>query len=100
MHGTPPIRPKELEVKLELDPASLPALYKIPLLRGCETTPKRSSETSVYFDTDKHKLRKKGLMLRVRRKGSCYIQTIKAAGNRDRSSVTNGKPRLPERNRI
>jgi inorganic triphosphatase YgiF len=81
MHGTPPIAPKELEVKLELDPASLPALHKIPLLRARKTTPKRSSEVSVYFDTDKHKLRKKGLMLRVRRKGGRYIQTIKAAGN-------------------
>ena len=35
---------------------------------------------SVYFDTDKHKLRKKGLMLRVRRIGDRYIQTIKATG--------------------
>jgi inorganic triphosphatase YgiF len=81
MHGTPPIPPKELEVKLELDPASLPALYKIPFFRARKTTPKRSSEVSVYFDTDKHKLRKKGLMLRVRRTGSRFIQTIKAAGN-------------------
>ena len=35
---------------------------------------------SVYFDTDKHKLRKKGVMLRVRRIGNRYIQTIKATG--------------------
>jgi inorganic triphosphatase YgiF len=35
---------------------------------------------SVYFDTGKHKLRKSGLMLRVRRIGKRYIQTIKATG--------------------
>ena len=46
---------------------------------------------SVYFDTDKHKLRKKGLMLRVRRIGNRYIQTIKATGNRGFSNGTNGK---------
>jgi inorganic triphosphatase YgiF len=36
---------------------------------------------SVYFDTDKHKLQKKRLMLRVRRIGDRYIQTIKATRN-------------------
>src|SRR5215469_3486798 len=73
--------PKEIEVKLEVDPTSLPALNKIPLFRTLKAVPTRSAEVSVYFDTDKQKLRKKSLMLRVRRKGGRYIQTIKAAGN-------------------
>jgi len=73
--------PKEIEVKLEVDPTSLPALNKIPLFRTLKAVPRRSAEVSVYFDTDKQKLRKKGLMLRVRRKGGRYIQTIKAASN-------------------
>jgi triphosphatase len=73
--------PKELEIKLEVDPTSLPALNKIPLFRTLKAVPTRSAEVSVYFDTDKQKLRKKGLMLRVRRKGGRYIQTIKAASN-------------------
>ena len=55
---------KEVEVKLELPPASLRALKKVPLFK---TPPKHTREVSVYFDTDKHKLRKNGLMLRVRR---------------------------------
>ena len=55
---------KEVEVKLELPPASLRALKKVPLFK---TPPRHTSEVSVYFDTDKHKLRKNGLMLRVRR---------------------------------
>jgi triphosphatase len=73
--------PKEIEVKLELPPASLPRLRKIPLLRAQKGRPKTATEVSVYFDTDKHKLHKKGMMLRVRRSGDRYVQTIKSAGN-------------------
>jgi len=80
MHGTAPMSRKELEVKLELVPASLPALKNIPLFRTLTTT-RRVTEISVYFDTDNQKLRKNGLLLRVRRVGSRYFQTIKASGN-------------------
>src|SRR5262252_9381865 len=73
--------PKEIEVKLELPPASLPRFKKIPLLRTQKGRPKSATEVSVYFDTDKHKLHKKGLMLRVRRIGGRYLQTIKATKN-------------------
>jgi triphosphatase len=73
-----PVPHKELEIKLELAPDSIRALKNNPLLRELNGTPKRTAEVSVYFDTDKHKLRKKGLMLRVRRTGSRYLQTIKA----------------------
>jgi inorganic triphosphatase YgiF len=72
---------KEREIKLELPPASLPHLKQIPLLRALQTPPKRASEVTVYFDTDKSTLRKHGLMLRVRRSGGRRIQTIKATGN-------------------
>ena len=72
--------PKEIEIKFELSPATLPRLKKIPLLRAPKGATRRSAEVSVYFDTDKHKLRKKGVMLRVRRIGNRYIQTIKATG--------------------
>ncbi len=51
---------KEVELKLELAPASLPALKKVPLLRALKTPSKHTTEISVYFDTDKRKLRKKG----------------------------------------
>jgi inorganic triphosphatase YgiF len=72
---------KEIELKLELPPASLPQLEKMPLIRGLKAAPRRATEVSVYFDTDKHKLHKKRLLLRVRRRGRRYIQTIKASGN-------------------
>jgi inorganic triphosphatase YgiF len=70
---------QELEVKLELPLASIAGLRKSLLLRKLKA-PRQSTEVSVYFDTDKHKLRKKGVMLRVRRVGRHYTQTIKANG--------------------
>jgi inorganic triphosphatase YgiF len=73
--------PKEVEIKLELPPASLQRFKKIPLLRGQKGRAKSATEISVYFDTAKHKLHRKGMMLRVRRSGDRYVQTIKSAGN-------------------
>src|SRR5215472_1277480 len=81
MHASLPAPRKELEVKLDVAPDSLRALKNIPLLRAQNGASKRRVEVSVYFDTDDHKLRKKGLMLRVRRVGGRYIQTIKANGH-------------------
>src|SRR5262249_26090600 len=80
MHATPMPR-REVEVKLELPPTSLPQLRKIPFLRKLKLRSRRANEISVYFDTDKHKLRKKGLMLRVRRVADRHVQTIKATGD-------------------
>ncbi len=67
-----------VEVKLELAPANLAALKEVPLLRALKAL-RRATEISVYFDTDERKLRKNGLMLRVRRVGDRYVQTIKAS---------------------
>jgi len=72
---------KEIEVKLEVPPASLPRLAKIPRLRALKKPAKSATELSVYFDTHNRKLHKKGLMLRVRRVGDRYVQTIKSAGH-------------------
>jgi inorganic triphosphatase YgiF len=86
-----PIRPstssdecsqKEVELKLELPPASLPSIKQVPLLKALKPSPRRAAEISVYFDTDKYKLRKNGLMLRVRRIGHHHVQTtIKASSS-------------------
>ncbi|HZD28159.1 MAG TPA: CYTH domain-containing protein [Xanthobacteraceae bacterium] len=43
--------------------------------------PSAPPEVSIYFDTPKRKLHKKGLLLRVRRIGGRYAQTIKASAN-------------------
>jgi inorganic triphosphatase YgiF len=67
--------PKEIEIKLEL-PGEL---KKLPI-SGNDNDPARSEDlTSVYFDTDRLKLHKHGLTLRVRRIGDHYVQTIKAS---------------------
>ena len=74
---------QESEVKLELPVAAAPLLEKLPLVRGIKMPPQRKAEVSVYFDTPKHKLRKHGLMLRVRHSDGCYVQTVKATKNAD-----------------
>ena len=71
----------ESEVKLELPVAAARLVKKLRLLRG--TPPQRKAEVSVYFDTPSRKLRKRGLMLRVRHSDGCYVQTIKATKNAD-----------------
>src|SRR5262249_5834975 len=73
--------PKEVEIKLELAPTSLSRLKKIPVIHRLRARAKQATEVSVYFDTPKRKLYKKGLLLRVRRIGHRYIQTIKASRN-------------------
>ena len=70
--------PKELELKLELPPASVADVATLPMLRALADEAKQERIVSVYFDTDKQKLRRKGFMLRVRRIGDRYVQTIKA----------------------
>jgi inorganic triphosphatase YgiF len=92
---------RELEIKLTLPPETVGQVKKIPLIKAVKKSPKRSTELSVYFDTDKHKLRKHGLMLRVRRIGNRYLQTIKADGNAGpfergewESEIADGEPDL------
>jgi triphosphatase len=81
MEGTARIPHKEIEVKLELAPASLASLKKLSLFQIVKAAPAPATQVSVYFDTDKQKLRRKGLMLRVRREGRRYTQTIKSSGD-------------------
>jgi len=81
MDGTAPGPHKEIEIKFELTPASLRDFKKIPLLRRVKPIAKGESQVFVYFDTESQKLRKKGLMPRVRRQGRHYTQTIKAIGS-------------------
>jgi len=69
---------REVELKLEVPAHSFYRLARSSLLRAAR---KKSSNpatlVSVYFDTDKLKLRNKGLSLRVRRIGRRHVQTIK-----------------------
>jgi len=105
MHGTMPGPHQEIEIKLELGPANLPDLKKIPFLRTVKPTPRGAPQVSVYFDTNSQKLRKKGLMLRVRREGRHYTQTIKATTNGEQferdeweAEIAGNKPDLDQAN--
>ncbi len=67
--------PKEVEIKLEL-PGEL---KKVPLSSNDNDPVQSEDLTSVYFDTERLKLHKHGVTLRVRRVGDQYVQTIKAS---------------------
>jgi triphosphatase len=71
--------PVETELKLELPSSELTRLDKLAPLRRAKST-RPTTQVSVYFDTDKFALRNSGVVLRVRRIGRRYVQTIKAAG--------------------
>src|SRR3982074_2348121 len=75
--------PPHREIELKLD---VPAHLVAQLSRSAREKarvlkpPKPSTLVSVYFDTDKLKLRNKGVSLRVRRIGDRHVQTIKKDG--------------------
>jgi triphosphatase len=69
---------REVELKLEVPADSLNRLARSSLLQAARKKPsKPATLVSVYFDTDKLRLRDKGLSLRVRRIGRRHVQTIK-----------------------
>lgn len=68
---------KEIELKLEFDPADVSAILAHPLL--VQETAETRELISVYYDTIDDALRKKGVFLRVRANGEGYLQTIKTA---------------------
>lgn len=69
---------REIELKLEIEPAHIKALKTHPSLG--KRREKARTQRSTYFDTPKDKLRKAGLTLRVREDGGRFIQTVKGEG--------------------
>lgn len=72
---------KELELKFEVEPSAWRLLNKNQIIKALNKRTVKTAEASVYFDTNKHQLHKKGLLLRVRRIGKRHVQTVKATGN-------------------
>src|SRR6516225_7933896 len=69
---------QEIELKLAIDPRDVPTLRESSILRELRLkhTPRRSL-VSVYYDTPRHSLARKGIMLRVRRIGNERLQCVK-----------------------
>lgn len=72
-----PAAPREIEIKLDIDPADAWRLAELPPFSS-DADHKR--QISVYFDTPKSKLRRNGWVLRVRQADGHYVQTIKRSG--------------------
>ena len=66
---------RELELKLEFEPAHLAAIEAHPVLAGLRLD--RQTLISVYYDTGDLALHKARVCLRVRNTGKGYMQTIK-----------------------
>jgi inorganic triphosphatase YgiF len=66
----------EIELKLALHPRHAAHIRRHPLLSSC--IPQRHTLLSIYFDTPKFDLMRRGIALRVRRAGDQWIQTMKA----------------------
>ncbi len=78
-HSSTP--PREIELKLELASGSVDALLRHPALASLNPLPKKCGQLhAIYFDTEDHALRQKGISLRIRHENGGAIQTIKASG--------------------
>jgi triphosphatase len=70
---------KEIELKLEFDPADAARLASHPALRAGPARHEEHQLISTYFDTPNGALHKAGVYLRVRENGTNIVQTIKTA---------------------
>ena len=74
----------ETELKFRVTPRKLSSILR----GGGHGDRSEKSLVSTYYDTGKHKLRRHGLTLRVRKDENHYVQTVKAGGT---GSVTRGE---------
>lgn len=84
---------REIEVKLELPANDIGRLTRSQFMRAAAgaSRPSTKSLVSVYFDTPKQALRKRGLSLRVRRIDGRFVQTVKQNGPRSNSLFARGE---------
>ncbi|HEY8567158.1 MAG TPA: CHAD domain-containing protein [Beijerinckiaceae bacterium] len=76
---TTPPHEREIELKLELDPAEVDRLLAHPIL--ADQPFKVVPLVSTYYDTPGFDLRERDLTLRVRTEGEQRVQTVKAGGS-------------------
>jgi triphosphatase len=70
---------QEIELKLRVDPQHLARFRNSSAFADSKARSTTQNLESVYYDTDDFALRRRGVTLRVRKKGKSYIQTIKVA---------------------
>ncbi len=68
---------QEVELKLALPAAALPALKKHPLLRQAEAVGRAVTLANTYYDTPEMALSDARIALRTRKQGRRWLQTIK-----------------------
>jgi inorganic triphosphatase YgiF len=86
--------PREIELKLDLPVHDLALLTASSLLKGANKSaakPVSLNLVSVYFDTNRLKLREKGFSLRVRRIGRHHVQTVKQENNGNAALFARGE---------
>lgn len=76
----------ETELKFRLAPRELSSVLR--KRGGRRRDASEQTLVSTYYDTEKHKLRRHGLTLRVRKIDGRYVQTVKAGGS---GGVTRGE---------
>ena len=73
---------RETEIKLELPPGAVDRLKRYLRRHANLQEPAQENDvTSIYFDTKRQRLHRKGFSLRVRDLGGRHVQTIKYSGN-------------------
>lgn len=81
----------EIELKLELPRAALPALRRHPLVAGAPKTGNAVTLENTYYDSEDLALKALRIAVRTRRQGKIWLQTVKCA-----AESTGGLSQRPE----
>jgi len=81
----------EVELKLWVDPANLPQARRYLQDTAAGNATSRDTLVSTYFDTKKRDLRQRELLLRVRKQGRHFVQTVKAEAKGGRGAIERGE---------
>jgi len=74
--------PHQITLKLAVAEDRHPALQRHPLLAGA-TLREQQNLVSLYYDTGRLALRRAGILLRLRRNGASWVQTVKRQDDSD-----------------
>ena len=88
----PDDQPMEVELKLVATADAMDTLLASPLLREhARSTVRSRNLVTTYYDTNDHRLSRRGLAFRVRQSGKKFIQTLKTASAGDGVAMTRGE---------